>query len=68
MQVYELIEFLKQYPLDALVVQAKDAEGNGFSPLHELTRERYTPCNAWQGELAQAEDGSVPAVVLWPAN
>ena len=68
MKVHELIELLKQYPLDALVVQARDAEGNGFSPVFELTRERYVPRNAWEGELAQTEEGSIPAVVLWPAH
>jgi hypothetical protein len=46
-KVHEMTELLKQYPLDALLVQAKDAEGNSFSPVFELTRERYLSRNAW---------------------
>lgn len=68
MKVYELIELLKQYPLDALLVLALDAEGNAFSPVYEVTREHYVPDNAWQGQLAQTKEGSVPAVVLWPTH
>jgi hypothetical protein len=67
-KVHEMIELLKQCPLDALLVQARDAEGNCFSPVYELTQERYVSRNTWEGELAQTEEGSVPAVVLWPAH
>ncbi len=36
MLVKELIEELKNYPQDALVVLSRDIEGNGYLPLYEI--------------------------------
>ncbi|MFD0053031.1 hypothetical protein ACFVHR_04805 [Streptomyces sp. NPDC127168] len=75
---------LDHLPDDTLVVLAKDAEGNGFSPLVEVEHAMYRAETTWSGErylteeqrLAEAEpddwseapDDAVPAVFLWPVN
>ncbi len=72
MTVKELIDALVEFGDDTLVVLAKDAEGNGFSPLAEYSGESYIAETSYSGELADYEDedqaGGVPAVVLWPIN
>ena len=71
-------------PDDTPVILAKDAEGNGFSPLVEADPGMYAADTTWSGEhylteeqrLAkeqpddwfQAPDDAVPAVFLWPTN
>lgn len=66
------------------VVLAKDGEGNGYSPLAELSPGMYLAETTWSGEHyptaeqlrddpnAEEEDGApeeaVPAVFLWPVN
>ncbi|MFJ4785095.1 hypothetical protein [Streptomyces sp. NPDC088794] len=71
-------------PDDTLVVLAKDAEGNGHSPLVEAEHAMYLADTTWSGErymteeqrlaetepdeYSEAPDGSVHAVFLWPTN
>ena len=71
-------------PDDTLVVLAKDAEGNGHSPLVEADYAMYLADTTWSGERymaeaqrltednpddwTQAPDDAVPAVFLWPTN
>ena len=71
-------------PNDTIVILAKDAEGNGFSPLEATESCMYAADTTWSGDrylteeqrLAkeepddwfQAPDDAVPAVFLWPTN
>jgi hypothetical protein len=75
---------LNHLPDDTLVVLAKDAEGNGFSPLVETEHAMYLAETTWSGEhymteeqrqakddpdeYSEAPDDAVPAVFLWPTN
>lgn len=77
MTVKELKALLAQLPEEALVVLARDAEGNGFSPVGGSTAAaRYVPASRpWQmgtlytpgDPLFEARQGR-PAVVLWPVH
>jgi len=52
MKVSELIERLKSMPQDVEVILQKDAEGNGYSPLHAVDDEAiYKPQTTWYGEM-----------------
>jgi hypothetical protein len=64
MHVHELISLLEQCYPNAVVVLARDGEGNGFSPCAEVTSGRYLPVTNWVGEYSET-DGN-PAVCLWP--
>ncbi|MEV7975382.1 hypothetical protein [Streptomyces sp. NPDC086519] len=71
-------------PDDTIVILAKDAEGNGHSPLVEVDPGMYLADASWSGERylteaqrmaetdpddwSQAPDDAVPAVFLWPTN
>ncbi|WP_280389888.1 hypothetical protein [Nocardia wallacei] len=74
--VGDLIDFLSTRPRDQLVVLAKDAEGNGYSPLSDAEDAYYYADTTWSGEVAyedvevdgEIEDGAVRAVVLGPVN
>lgn len=71
-------------PGDTLVILAKDAEGNGHSPLVEAEHAMYLAETTWSGERyiteqqrlaeenpddwSEAPDDAVPAVFLWPTN
>lgn len=70
MKVSELIAKLSELPGDVLVVQAKDAEGNGFSPTYAITsQEEYVAETEYSGELVTTFTAeSDPCVVLWPTN
>lgn len=68
MKVKELRDYLAGYADDTPVILAKDAEGNGFSPLEGLSAEYYVENTAYSGELDFYEDAGVPCVVLWPVN
>lgn len=83
MKVRELIKFLKGFDKEAIVIMSQDSEGNGFSPLNELTAMAYTANNSWSGEVGlteltpeleangYSEDDVVvgeACVVLWPMN
>lgn len=70
MTVKELREFLAEFPDNALVVMAKDAEGNDYSPLSEAYQGRYVAKNGWSGEFTSEEEATEgeTALVLWPTN
>lgn len=71
-------------PGDTLVILAKDAEGNGFSPAVEVEVSMYAADSTWSGErymteeerqatdepdeYDEAPEGAVRAVFLWPTN
>jgi hypothetical protein len=71
-------------PDDTLVILAKDAEGNGFSPAVEAEHAMYLADTTWSGEhyiteqqrlaeenpddWSEAPDDAVHAVFLWPTN
>lgn len=75
---------LDYLPDDTTVVLAKDAEGNGFSPLEAAEEGMYWAETTWSGEhylteeqrlaktdpddYSQAPDDAVRAVFLWPTN
>ncbi|UJV42070.1 hypothetical protein [Streptomyces sp. AMCC400023] len=75
---------LDHLPDDTIVILAKDAEGNGFSPLVEADHGMYLADTTWSGEryltdeqrlaetnpddYSEAPDDAVPAVFLWPTN
>jgi hypothetical protein len=67
MTVKQLIEKLKQFPPDALVVQSRDAEGNGFSATHEV-EEVQIDSDELEGGLPATvpPHKEVRCVVLWP--
>lgn len=56
---------VKKFPDEFLIVLAKDAEGNEFSPCDVVGENRYEAENDWAGDLV---DGTENCVVLWPAN
>jgi hypothetical protein len=71
-------------PDDTLVVLAKDAEGNRYSPLVQAKHAMYAAETTWRGERyltedqrqaetdpddhSEAPDDAVLAVFLWPTN
>lgn len=57
-------ELLKVRP-DTPVVMSKDAEGNLFSPLCEVTEDRYEAETTWYGERTSQGD---KVLILWPTN
>lgn len=46
-----LMDFLATQPPDRLVVMAKDAEGNGYSPLEDVREGMYLAESAWSGDM-----------------
>ena len=67
-----LIAALQALPPAARVILAKDAEGNGFSPLNlaegpDVSLGTYIPDSTWSGEF-QTGDVAPDAVCLWPVN
>ncbi len=83
MTVQELIAELQQMDPERLIVMAKDAEGNGYSPLSSMWEGGYAAESTYSGEAGLEElteedkkDGyvqedvvdGVPALVLCPTN
>lgn len=71
MTVAELIRLLKTEDQTRMVVLAKDAEGNAFSPLLEYSKSSYLPESEYAGEVYNDDESpaeSKPAIVLWPRN
>lgn len=84
MTVRELIALLSVEDPERLVVMAKDAEGNYYSPLHGTWAGAYKARSTWSGEvgfeyLTEAEiiqgygegdvvTDGVPALILTPVN
>jgi len=65
MNVGELKKILANLPDDKVVVLAKDAEGNGYSPLSNYWNGHYVPETTWYGEVwSEADerewDGDIP--------
>lgn len=56
MQVKELIEILKTFDGDALVVVSSDGEGNTHSPLAGVEASKYLPETTWSGECPHPND------------
>jgi hypothetical protein len=56
MTVKELINELKDYPQDALVVMSTDEEGNGHSPLDALNEEVYVADSDGRGQAYVARN------------
>jgi len=67
MTVGELRKALKAFPKDTQVVASKDAEGNGFSPVYELSTGLYESDSSYSGEFS-SETGTHNAVCIWPTN
>jgi hypothetical protein len=51
MKVKDLIEQLKDVDPDRTVIMSKDAEGNGYSPLYNMSEEIYCPDSTYSGEV-----------------
>lgn len=71
LRVRELIEQLVLHDPERLVILAKDAEGNSFSPLVESHTAYYLEMTTWSGDIQDEDEhnaSSVPCVVLWPTN
>lgn len=70
MKVKKLIKLLEDLDEDATVILAKDAEGNSFSPLSDITDDcKYAAHNSWSGYLlAKDVKKGKDAIVLWPTN
>lgn len=84
MTVKELIEQLQKIEnKDRIVIMSKDAEGNDYSPLYDLSEKSYKAETTWYGEVSPEfltdemkdegwtdEDikGGEPALVLGPVN
>lgn len=49
--VGELIEELNKYPREQKVVQAKDTEGNDFSPVADVSEGMYDEQTPYSGEI-----------------
>jgi len=72
--VRQLIQDLLECDMDAVVVIAKDAEGNDYSPLGGIDdghngEMKYQEDSSWSGEVNDEEGASgIPCVVLSPIN
>lgn len=82
--VGELVDYLATQPRDRLVVMAKDAEGNGYSPLADAEEAMYAAESTWAGEVyltpeelaaksdpddwTEAPEDAVRVVLLGPTN
>lgn len=54
--VGDIKALLDTVPDDLLVVLASDGEGSSFSPLVEVSLQRYLEHSDWSGELVVQED------------
>lgn len=84
MTVKELIAKLEKEDPDRLVLVQKDGEGNGYSPLYQVTTGAYRADSTWSGEYGieklteelkargfteeDVYEGGVPALALVPTN
>lgn len=69
-------------PDDTPVILARDAEGNGYSPVVQVDDALYEAESTYSGQLYatpemratepgewdEAPDSAVPAIFLWPTN
>lgn len=56
MTIGELKAVIENLPDGLEIVMSKDAEGNGFSPLSELSLQKYLEHSDWSGELVSEEE------------
>ena len=56
MNVGELKQIIEELPDGLEVVMPSDAEGNNFSPLSELSLQKYLEHSDWSGELVSEEE------------
>lgn len=56
MNVGELREFLCKHPDDMPVILEKDAEGNGYSPLHDAREGMYITESTWSGWVCLTDE------------
>lgn len=85
MTVNELIEQLQASVAanpavgDMMLVQSQDEEGNGYSPVSDISGpEKYRPETRWSGELLHPDDienydeetlaETVDVLCIWPIN
>lgn len=80
MKVKDLVSHLQQWisddpaVADMLLVQSRDAEGNGYSPVDEAATVKYLPESTWSGEVIHPDDADgygdelQDVVCLWPVN
>jgi hypothetical protein len=83
MKVKQLIKELLKVDQERLVVMSKDSEGNGYSPLSDISEGAYQADSTWSGEFGleklTAEDrkdgfseediiDGVKAICLHPTN
>lgn len=74
--VARLMANLATFPPGAIVVLAKDAEGNHYSPVEDAGRSvsegAYEAATTWYGTFYEGVGGKPPhtvdAVCLWPTN
>lgn len=83
MRIKDLIEVLQQEDPERIVICQKDAEGNSYSPLYQISTGAYKATTTWYGEAGldvltdelrnkgftdlDIVDG-VPAIFLVPVN
>lgn len=51
MTVQELMDYLSTQPRDRKIILEKDDEGNGYSPLSEVSVGIYVADSTWSGEV-----------------
>ena len=68
MTVRELIVALKMTDQKAEVVMSRDGEGNGFSPLSSISKDRYTPDPKMPWAIEPDQDGPRKCLIFWPTN
>jgi len=83
MTVKQLKEKLEKLNENDIVIMSKDAEGNGFSPLSDLSEDSYEETTTAYGEVGIREltpelekqgyseedlNNGKPCVTLWPVN
>ena len=84
MKVKELINLLREEDPEAIVIMAKDSEGNSYSPLSDFWCGVYQAETSWSGEVGYSEltedlenagyteedliEGGASAVILCPIN
>lgn len=84
MTVGELIAKLKEIDPNRIVIMAKDAEGNGYSPLSDFWIGAYRAETTWMGDVGSEElteemrqsgyteedviRDGQPAIILSPVN
>jgi len=62
-----LIDILRQFNPERVVIMAQSFEAKGFSPLSEVTAAAYFPLHSWDGEIGLEEvEGGISCIILDP--